>query len=107
SAAPTGHLPSAGPRWAVWADVAANRSQVGLPPIDVVIAGKATRRQKYHQKQRCGGEADDDGGEYKGLRYRVGVQGRIDVPRLVDYSGRADAQAPHRKNEQVDRVGQK
>ena len=72
-----------------------------LPPVNVVCAIQTARGQQHNKKERRASEADDNGREYERLWNRIGVQGAY---RINQRHG-VDAQAPHGKNEEIDRVG--
>src|SRR5690606_37686760 len=76
-----------------------------LPAVDMVGAGQAAGGKEHDEEKRGHGKADDNGGEYQGLRHGGGKLAGVDTI-APDNGSAADGQAAHGEDEEVDRVGE-
>ena len=68
----------------------------------MVVAQLKETAQRQDDDERRHAEGDDDGGQYQGLRQRIGVGLQIEQ----QDRRRVDAQPPHGEQQQIDGIGE-
>src|SRR5690606_946124 len=74
--------------------------------VDMVRPGEAAQREQQDEEEGRRREADDDRGQYEGLRHRVGMLREISGDAALEHGQSAGAKAAGGEDEDVDGVGE-